>query len=205
MDVTVVVGTFGDEDWGRLARDRAIPSALDQGVRVIHEHAATLHEARNGGLARVQTDWTCFLDADDELAPGYFDAMAAGTADVRAPSVLYLRPMPGPDPEPIMPRVAGHEHACSAECLPYGNWLVIGTVARTEQLRAVGGFRDFDWSEDWDLWVRMAQAGATIEAIPAAVYVAHVRWNSRNRGRTRRAKLQAHQRIARANGLPVPA
>lgn len=205
MDVTVVVGTFGDRKWEDLAHQRAIPSAEALDVPVVHVHGDTLHEARNSGLARVQTDWVCHLDADDELAPGYFDAMALGTADLRAPSVLYLRPIVDDDPEPIMPKVAGHDHDCTADCLPYGNWLVIGTLARTELLWSVGGWRDYDWSEDWDLWVRAWQAGATVEAVPAAVYIAHVRYNSRNRGRTRRAKLLAHQRIARANGLPVPA
>jgi GT2 family glycosyltransferase len=78
-------------------------------------------------------------------------------------------------------------------------------VARADLLRSVGGWRDFDWSEDWDLWVRAWQAGATIEAIPGAVYIAHVRKDSRNRAPARSAKLASHRAIARANGLPVPA
>lgn len=205
LDVTVVVATYGDVKWYDLAIERAIPSAEALGVPVVHAHRTTLHGARNAGLDQVRTEWVCHLDADDELTPGYFDAMAQGTADLRAPSVLYVRPIVSDPAAPIMPRVAGHEHDCTADCLSFGNWLVIGTVARAELLRSAGGWRDFDWSEDWDLWVRAWQAGATIEAIPDAVYVAYVRYNSRNRGRTRRAKLAAHRAIARANGLPVPA
>lgn len=203
MEVTVVVATFGDEAWADLAQCRAIPSAKALGVPVIHEHAETLHEARNAGLWMVDTENVCHLDADDELEPGYFDHMAKGTADLRAPSVRYVRGRRA-DP-PVVPRVAGHHHACTAECLPYGNWLVIGTVIQTDIARMVGGWRDFDWSEDWDLWVRCWQAGATIEAIPAAVYRAHVRPDSRNRGPARATRLAQHQAIARANGLPVPA
>jgi hypothetical protein len=48
-------------------------------------------------------------------------------------------------------------------------------------------------------------AGATIEPIYGAVYRAHVRPDSRNRAPSREAKLAAHQAIARANGLPIPA
>lgn len=203
MDCSVVVGTFGDPSWLDLATERAIPSARALGVEVIAAHRDTLHDARNFGLACVETEWVCFLDADDELEPGYFDHMARGSCDLRAPSVRYVDDRTAFRPK--MPRVAGHGHDCSADCLTYGNWLVIGTLAPTALVRSVGGFRDFPWSEDWDLWVRCWKAGASIEAIPEAVYRAHVRADSRNRAPSRDAKHEAHQAIARANGLEVPA
>lgn len=199
MDVTVAVATFGDQSWAHLADARAIPSASALDVPVVHAHRATLHEARNAALDMVDTEWVCHLDADDELDPGYFDAMAAGTADVRAPSVVYVE---GGQPRaPWMPRVAGHHHRCTADCLTEGNWLVVGSVARAELLRTVGGWRDFTWSEDWDLWLRCHLAGASIEAIRRATYRAHVRPDSRNRGADRATKLAAHQAILEANGL----
>lgn len=203
MDVTVVVGTFGSNSWVELAKDRAIPSAESLGVPVIHMHGETLHGARNSGLHAVETEWVCHLDADDELEPGYFEHMALGSAECRAPSVRYVRPRR--TTSPIMPRVAGHIHDCTAACLDEGNWLVIGSLVRTEAAIAVGGWRDFSWSEDWDLWVRIRNAGATFEAIPKAVYRAHVRPDSRNRAPAREAKLAAHRAIAIANQLPVPA
>lgn len=201
MDLTVVVATFGSTDWVDLARRRALPSVPD-GVPAVHVHGDTLHEARNTGLAQVDTTWVCHLDADDELEPGYVTAMAAGTADLRAPSVRYIHH--GHPRRPRVPTVAGHRHHCSADCLLFGNWLVVGTVAPAELLLRVGGWRDFHWSEDWDLWVRCWQAGATIEAIPQAVYRAHVRPDSRNRAPAHAARLAAHRAIAQANGLPVP-
>lgn len=202
MDVTVVVATFGDPFWRDLAKSRAIPSALREEVPVIHEHATTLHDARNLGLWKVDTEWVCHLDADDELEPGYFEHMAKGTADLRAPVVRYIKNRHIPLPR--MPRVAGHTHVCHEGCLAWGNWLVVGTVARTDMLREVGGWRDFNWSEDWDLWVRCWQSGATVEPITRAVYRAHVRPNSRNRAPKGDERLAAHQAIATANGLPVP-
>ncbi len=204
MGVTVVVATYGDDSWHQLAWERAIPSAQDQGVPVIHAIGSDLCDARNSGLAQVETRHVCFLDADDELEPGYFDAMNAVDADMRVPRVRYVTPKR--TPRPLMPRVAGHgHHDCTADCLAFGNWIVIGCVARTRLLRMVGGFRDFEWSEDWDLWVRCWQAGATIESVPDAVYRAHVRPDSRNRAPDREVKHAQHQAIARANGLPVPA
>lgn len=204
MDVTVAIGTYGPESWVRLAEQRAIPSARALGVPVVHHHDATLHDARNGALALVDTAWVVHLDADDELEPGYLDAMATGAADVRAPSVRYIHGRRPPSAAPArMPTVSGHDHQCEAACLAWGNWLVVGAMVRADLARAAG-WRDWPWSEDWDLWVRIWQAGATVEAIPAAVYRAHVRHNSRNRSVRGADRLEAHRAIARANGLPIP-
>lgn len=193
MDVTVVVATFGGDEWIDLAERRAIPSARCLGVPVLHSHGDTLHDARNAGLSDVQTEWVCHLDADDELEGGYFDAMSEATADLRAPAVRYIRN--GTAAFPYVPRVSGHDHDCRAECLKDGNWLVVGTVARTELLRRVGGWRDFPWSEDWSLWLRCYLLGASAEAVPQAIYRAHARPDSRNRAPAREFKVRTHHEI----------
>lgn len=203
MDVTVVVATFGDQWWARLAQSRAVPSAQALGVPVISVHRDTLHDARNAGLEQVTTEWVVHLDADDQLAPGYMDAMATGTADVRAPAVSYIDTLGRAGPARI-PNVAGHRHDCEAACLPAGNWLVIGAAVRAELVRRVGGWRDFPWSEDYSTWLRCYLAGASFEAIPQAVYVAHVRRNSRNRGASREVKMAAHFAILADAGIGTP-
>ena len=202
-DVTVAVATFGSEKWADLARRRAIPSAEALRVPVVHCHDLTLHDARNGALAMVETEFVCFLDADDELEAEFFTEIFKATADLRAPAVRYVRN--GRLNTSAMPRVAGHLHACEPACLEYGNWLVIGTVVRADLIRRVGGWRDYAVYEDYDLWVRCWQAGATIESVPAAIYRAHVRPDSRNRAPSQSIKHSTHQQIALANGLPVPA
>lgn len=203
LDVTVVVATYGAMTWSTLAQ-RALNSIPDEVPRVhIHLRDGQLHEARNHGLDHVSTEWVCFLDADDELEPGYLDQMALGSADVRAPAVRYVR-HPAAKASARVPKVAGHVHDCTAECLQWGNWLIIGSLVRTEMVRVIGGFTNDEWSEDWRLWSRCWQLGATFEAIPAAVYRAHVRMDSRNRKPRREVKLAAHQRIARDLGFPVP-
>jgi hypothetical protein len=200
LDVTVAVATFGDDWWRSLAQARAIPSAERLGVPVVHVHADSLHEARNAALALVDTEHVVHLDADDELEPGFFEAMGKGTADVRVPSVRYVRGL-GYQPPPVMPRVAGHRHACAAECLTQGNWIVVGACVRADLIRQVGGWRDFPWSEDWDTWLRCHLADASFEAVPQAVYRAHVRRDSRNRSASAAQRLAAHRAIEAANGL----
>lgn len=199
MDVTVCVGTFGDRSWIDLAERRAIPSAEAQGVPVVHEHGKTLARARNAALRDVATELVVFLDADDELEPGYIQAMLAGAADLRVPMVRYVhnnRPRGA-----AFPRVAGHHHDCTAECVASGdgNWLVVGTAARTQAMRDAGGWQEWMCYEDYDLWMRMILRGATVERIPAAVYRAHVNPQSRNRAPAMTDKNAVHRAINQAN------
>lgn len=200
---TVLIGTFGDDGWKQLAQDRAIPSAQALGCRVVHAHAETLHGARNAALDQADTPWVIHLDADDELERGYIAGMGSVAGDVRAPLVRYMQ-RGRPISRPRFPRVAGHSHECGGECLPFGNWIVVGAAVRADLVRQIGGWRDFPWSEDWDVWLRCYRAGATVTSTRAAVYRAHVRMNSRNRSGTGEEKLAAHRAIAKANGVPIP-
>lgn len=194
MDVTVCIGTFGDPSWIETAK-RAIASVPND-VPVIHRHEESLSAARNACLESVRTEWVIYLDADDELEPGYIEAMASGTADVRGPIARYVR---GTKFNIWQPRVAGHTHECVAECLADGNWLLIGAAVRADILREAGGWHEHPWSEDWCTWIRCWKIGATFELIREAIYRAHVRPDSRNRGATRKAKEDAHWEIHREN------
>lgn len=206
--VTIAVGTYGDPSWQRLAERRAIPSGQAQGCRVVHAHADTLHHARNAALAQVTTPWVIHLDADDELEPGYVAGMATTTGDVRVPMVRYVQHR-RPLARPRFPNVAGHTHECTGPCLLYGNWIVVGAGARTDLVRGIGGWRDFTWSEDWDVWLRCYLTDATFGRAIQSVYRAHVRPGSRNRAGTGEQHLAVHRAIAEANGgaekgIPVP-
>lgn len=196
MDVTIVVASFGERHWFDLGTQRAAQSAFMQDCPVIYIHGLTLHEARNAGLAQVQTPYVVFLDSDDELAPDYCKTLATGAGDLRVPSVQYVTANGRPTPA-YVPKVAGHTHSCEAACLEAGNYAVIGSMANVELLRAVGGFRDEECYEDWSAWLRMYRAGATVETIPEARYIAHVRRDSRNRALAIEVKNRVHHQILR--------
>lgn len=176
IEVGVVIPIYGNPTpWEVLAR-RAMSSAVEQDVpaatsyRCILSYGNTLQEARNDGAKKVDAEWLIFLDADDELAPGYVDAMLTGTADIRQPSTLGISDGVEDD-EPYLLRKTD---------LTERNYIVIGAMVNAEKFFQVGGFRDLPCLEDWDLWGRMWKNGATIQAIPEAVYRVHVRTGSRN-------------------------
>lgn len=198
MEVSIVVSTFGQSKWEHLARTRAIPSANQFGVPVFYNHGPSLHEARNLGLNQVETEYVCHLDADDELDLNFFREIAAVEGDLRAPAVRYTR-SGNVGTRAMMPKVSGHSHDCEADCLLNGNWLVVGAVARTELLLAVGGWRNYAWSEDWDLWQRCWIAGAKIVRAPKAVYIAHTNGRGRNNASTHQQKVRIHHEIRKAN------
>ncbi len=177
MDATVVVATFG-HGYEELARRRAIPSAEAQCDRVIYSHSDTLAAARNKGAAEADTEWLVFLDADDELAPGYLDALNRADGDLRAPAVSYVY-NGTPDP-PIV--FADRDITVINPC-------VIGTAVRAEMFHEVSGFLDEPVYEDWSLFLRCHRAGAELVHVPDAVYLAHVNprgRNSQNAGLRRR-------------------
>jgi len=201
VDVTVAVAIFGDLERWRPFAERAVKSAKTQTnlVELVEIDGGNITVARNTALELVGTEWVVFLDADDELEPGYLDAMRAGTADIRAPRVRYTSGVTSR--RPAFPRVAGHSHICTGNCLLQGNWLVVGSMARAQMIRDVGGWREFSWSEDWDLWLRCHLNGATVEGVQGAIYRAHVRKDSRNRSMQGEARLRVHREIEEANGL----
>lgn len=205
MRTAIIIATHGQDEWQELAWSRAYPSAIQQGadgIIVWHEPRGTLAEARNNAARDASADWLCFLDADDELAPGYLAAMQEkyerdcvvgvqklGEASVEtiaivqpllAPAVRYVRPDGTVIPERLPNRNAPMDTL---------NHCVIGTLIPRSLFRQVGGFREWDAYEDWELFLRCVRAGAEIIDVPQAVYVAftHPGRNSQDRSILERA------------------
>lgn len=170
MEVTIVVATFGDPHWKAKALEQAIPSASAQPHSdVLAIHADSLAVARNIGAARAQTEWLCYLDADDELAVGYIDAMLATGGDLRAPELHLIHA----DGVVDVPDLAGRDIAVTNPCC-------IGTLVRRQMMLDVGGFWGERAWEDWSLFRRCWLAGATITHVADAVYRSFVDPAGRN-------------------------
>lgn len=193
MTIAVCIGTYGTEQWSNLAHTRAIPSAQNQtspAHDIIHWHAETLQEARNGAAERARSDWLCFLDADDELDAGYLAAMTEALPDRDAllqPATLGVHPDGHEDPYPAL---------IPPKPLLEGNYMVIGTLIRRTQFERLGGFDDWPLYEDWDLWIRARTDGAALISVPDAIYRVHVNSGGRNSS-PRPAQLDTYAAIRR--------
>ncbi len=179
--ITVVVATYGDQEWADLAHERAVPSVYEQGADgmiPLHRPDGTRATSLNTAATLAMGDWLCFLDADDELAPGYVGAMrraverhSGGGTVLLTPAAQWIR---GGRPAP-----PGFQKEVPLE---RGNWLVIGTLIQRSLFNEIGGFHEHPHGlEDWNLWARAVRAGATIVKVPDAVYIAHVNPQSKHR------------------------
>ena len=206
MNLSVIIATYGSDEWVDLAWSRAYQSVLAQDpggalltTTVVHEPDGTIASARNAGAAQAAGEWLCFLDADDELAPGFVAAMERvwlqGTYDWQAmrwlltPAVAFTRSRKATYRGRIWP----------AMNLRDGNYLCIGTLVPAELFREVGGFREWPLFEDWDLWQRCAKAGARVVEVRDALYVAYMIRGSRNRVPRLPERDYWHQRIGHDN------
>lgn len=188
MNVSILICSHGDEKWQRLAGSRAAPSARGQcagEVLEMYDRQATLAEIRNLAGDVAENDWLCFLDADDELAPGF---LAAATAPLLDPATWDGVPA-GERPRLLLAPAIEYVHAGVRRGRPAipnkGRWpdlneCVIGTLVSRDLFLEVGGFRDLPSLEDYDLWLRCVRAGARIVHVPDAIYLVHVSPRSRN-------------------------
>ena len=168
--ISVVIATYGEWHWDILAQERAVPSVLEQGADQLvwkhYEHASRA-TSLNCGADDATSNWLIFLDADDELAPGYVGAMRRaleqstdGNQSLFTPAVQQIRK--GRPGQPFF----------FPECdFRTGNWLIIGTMISKTLFDEIGGFREHPHGlEDWNLWARAVRAGAKITKVPDAVY-----------------------------------
>lgn len=204
MTFSICIATYGDGRWRKLAQERAYLSALAQDevdeIVILHLDEGTVASARNEAAARAQSDWLVFLDADDELASGYIEAMK-DVLDLEeshdrlllTPAVAYITNTPKrmiEEPPKFWREVP----------FTQGNWLVIGTAIKRSFFFDIGGFADepaFGAYEDYELWLRADKAGARIRKVPEAVYRAWKEPDSRHRGVSRETRLGWHYEIGR--------
>lgn len=194
MTISCIVATFGRQIWANKAAARAIPSTKGQGFHEVltsHLPDGTLAEARNSGAVQATSEWLLFLDADDELALGFGDAMREAS---------WLEPSRPALFTPAVKYVSGQKNEVAPKIWPRidfksGNWCVIGTLIERALFQKLGGFREYGMYEDWALWAMAAEAGAEVYEVPSAVYIAHHETRSRNRTPPRHEKVLWHQVI----------
>ena len=161
----IVINDGSGDSTGAVARSFA---AQDVRIRVIDQPNAGEAAARNTGIRAAAADWLVFLDADDWIAPEHLarmtaavdhdrtlDAVHCGWVRVAADGTEIAEPFrpPAGDLFPTLARRAAFAvHAC---------------MVRRALINEISGFDPaLKKSPDWDLWQRVARAGANFGSIP---------------------------------------
>jgi glycosyltransferase involved in cell wall biosynthesis/peptidoglycan/xylan/chitin deacetylase (PgdA/CDA1 family) len=153
-------------------------------------------ETRNFGLGKLDTEWVCFLDADDWLAAEFCQIMLdAARHDVDLVYCGFRRITPAGDAIDFFSKdfqERGFEFA-ARQCPT----AIHSIIVRRSLVEALGGFDpSLATCEDWDLWQRLARAGARIAAVPE--FLAMYQMSERSKSRQYRQVIpDAHKVIKR--------
>lgn len=162
--------------------DRALRSALAQHIRFrriiakLDTNGLGSAATRNAGIELVDTEWTAFLDSDDELKPLHLGLLLDGAAIHRADMVYPWFEHPGRD-DPFPGR---YRARFAGSLLLQRNYIPVTVLVRTELLRAAGGFQpamteqNGSLNDEWGLWCRLHELGAKIEHVPERTWIWHI-------------------------------
>ena len=162
----IVVDDGSTDGTAAVAHARAL---RDPRVRLLRAEAGGASSARNAGLAAASGRRLLFLDADDWVAPTHLERLLgqlAATPNATAAYCGYQRVMSDGSVGPATWRADIAMAPIQAFAHRPGTAIHAVLVDR-EAVLAVGGFDPaLRTCEDWDLWQRLAQAGAQFVGLP---------------------------------------
>ena len=176
-------------DDGSSDRTEALVRGHDSRVRWIPQANAGVSRARNHGIAQARGQYICLLDHDDWWYPHKLRRQLQAMADFPDAGVVFSSFIvwpPGPDgrfpapesyriedvPDDIDPEFTGWiYHQFLLDC-----WMLTSTsMFRREVFERCGTFDEkLPFSEDWDLWLRLARAYEFVQLRrPTTLYRKH--------------------------------
>lgn len=168
MDATIIVATYGSmQRQGDETAD--IASMFDLPIVRIHSTNSTLAQVRNAGAALSDSQWLCFLDAEDGLGPKYFEEMKVLEQNnaLLTPRLLFVESTGIVEPFDLTIRDMAHGNPCP-----------IGTLIEKDVFDSVGGFWEEPAYEDWSLFRRAWLKGAKVIHTDAKYYASPSRRNN---------------------------
>jgi glycosyltransferase involved in cell wall biosynthesis len=151
----ILVVDDGSSD-GTSARD------CGPGVRYLRQEHAGPGAARNRGIRETRCEFVAFLDCDDRWLPGKLETQLIRLASPRM-ILSYTRERAlDTSGRTVHVRPSRLLSGDVLDALLRKNFVPTSTViARRDSLLEVGGFDEsLTHSEDWDLWIRLAERGS---------------------------------------------
>jgi glycosyltransferase involved in cell wall biosynthesis len=179
--VASVLADSGPEDELLVIDDGSVdePQALlpaDPRLRLLRQPALGIATALEHGRREARSPWLARIDADDEVLPGRLDAQLARLeADPRLAALGGRAELVG-DGDHEVPEgmrryvdwVNGLEDL-HRELLVESPLFHPAVTLRAAAIAEVGGWRDGDLPEDYDLWLRLRRAGWSLASLPRVV------------------------------------
>ncbi|MBC8018974.1 MAG: glycosyltransferase [Verrucomicrobia bacterium] len=162
----------------------ATPSILaeaaqkDPRIRVIHRSGGGLVAALNTGLAACRSPLVARMDGDDICHPRRLECQAAymdSNPDVGL-AACNFRHFPRTHLKQGMLAYETWQNGLDSHELVLRDRFVESPfvhpsiVSRRTLLDSLGGYRDMGWPEDYDLWLRMADAGVRFARLPEELF-----------------------------------
>ena len=162
LSVVLVDNNSTDNTLAVLQRWAEANSAPDFAVEVITEPRPGAANARNAGLARVQTPWTMFFDSDDIMLPDHCtSAIATTSANPTAQIIGWDAELQYPDGRTRLMRFSTRDAIYSN--VFHSTFSTVLYMARTDLFRQVGGWlKDSRMYDDCELGNRLLLAKPVI-------------------------------------------
>lgn len=173
MSVTVVSCVYGTTHWkfanrwrSAISRMDPYPDAIIVASDTTMRRAVTVNAVctwrhpqafyLNKAIELARTEWVWICDIDDIAHPWALKGLDEVEADVW--QMGYNRDSGESLTIYLPPQLTNAEYLSSER-----NVYVAGSAIRVKAFREIGGFRDVAL-QDWDLWIRLAEAGASFES-----------------------------------------
>jgi glycosyltransferase involved in cell wall biosynthesis len=174
-DFELIVVDDGSEDDTEVVVSRY----ADARVHYVWQPNAGLSAARNRGIAGATGQYVAFLDADDWWHPELLSTLTSALDLAPAEASVAHCDWCYSDASGtrLTPQSAAMTYGAELCTLVLRNPIAVhSALIRRSTLESIGGFSDMNLLEDWDLWLRVAQAGGRFVHVPRVL--ANYHWHS---------------------------